>query len=413
MQTRTQARAALVLLTALNFFNYIDRNVLFAVQDMVKGEFSCSDAQLGFLTTAFFFSYMFAAPFAGFVADRVSRKHIMAVGAILWSAFTLLTAVTYDFGTLLVRHALVGVGEATFVAIAPAFLSDMFPEHRRGRVLSLFYLAIPVGSACGYLIGGYLGHRFGWRSPFLVAAIPGFLLAAGLFLLREPVRGGSDRLAETYERGTLAGLFRNRAFWTCTLGMAMMTFAVGGLQVWMPSFLSRVRGVPLVSANRIFGLITLFCGLVATIVGGWVGDRMLRRTAGAHYLVSAVGMAVAVPAMCGAIYSTGPAMYPSILLAEFFLLLNTAPLNAALVNSVGAAVRATAVAVNLFVIHLLGDAFSPTLIGWISDRSDLETGFASAIAAVVLSAAILFYGMRFAPDVTAEASPGGTPISGS
>jgi MFS family permease len=402
MQSKNAPRAALLLLTALNFFNYIDRNVLFAIQDLVKGEFKCSDTELGFLTTAFFFSYMITAPFAGFVADRFPRKLIMAGGAIVWSLFTLLTAVTYDFQSLLIRHVLVGVGEATFVAIAPAFLSDMFPEHRRGRVLSVFYLAIPVGSACGYLIGGYLGHAYGWRTPFYVAAIPGFILAAGLFLIPEPVRGSNDRLAETAERGSLRGLARNRGFWTCSLGMAMMTFTVGGLQVWMPTFLSRMRGVPLDSANKIFGIMTLFCGLVATLAGGWLGDRLLRRTAGAHYLVSAIGMALALPAMIVAIYAKGPAMYPAILLAEFFLLLNTAPLNAALVNSVGASVRATAVAANMFVIHLLGDAFSPTLIGWISDRSNLEAGFSCTFAAVLLSAAVLFYGMRFAPRVLPE-----------
>jgi sugar phosphate permease len=266
-------------------------------------------------------------------------------------------------------------------------------------VLSIFYLAIPVGSACGYLLGGYLGHRFGWRSPFYVAAAPGFLLALGLFLIPEPVRGSSDRIAETRERGTLRGLFRNKAYWTCTLGMAMMTFAVGGLQVWMPTFLSRVRGVPLASANRIFGGVTLFAGLVATLAGGFLGDRLLRRNRGAHYLVSAIGMAVALPAMAVAIHGTGTAMYPGILLAEFFLLINTAPLNAALVNSVGASVRATAVAVNMFVIHLLGDAFSPTLIGWISDRSDLTTAFAPTLVAVALSAAILLVGARFAPSI--------------
>jgi MFS transporter, Spinster family, sphingosine-1-phosphate transporter len=407
MRTRTLPRTALLLLTALNFLNYVDRNVLFAIQDMVKGEFHCSDTQLGFLTTAFFFSYMLAAPVAGFVADRFPRRVIMAGGAFAWSVFTLLTAVTHDFGTLLLRHTLVGIGEATFVAIAPAFLSDMFPEHRRGRVLSVFYMAIPVGSACGYLLGGYLGHRYGWRNPFYVAAAPGLLLAVGLLLIPEPVRGASDRIAETPERGTLRGLFRNKAYWTCTLGMAMMTFAVGGLQVWMPTFLSRVRGVPLVLANQIFGGMTLVTGLVATVVGGFIGDRLLRRTRGAHYLVSAVGMAVALPAMAVAIHGTGAAMYPGILLAEFFLLINTAPLNAALVNSVGASVRATAVALNMFVIHLLGDAFSPTLIGWISDRSSLETGFVPTLVAVALSAAILLLGVRAAPPIPQGDERGG------
>src|SRR6266542_5588187 len=153
---------ALIVLTALNFVNYIDRSVLFAVQPMVQAEFHRSDAEFGFLTSAFFFCYMITAPFVGVLADRYPRKNIMIIGALVWSGATLLTAVTHDFTTLLIRHTIVGIGEATFVTIAPAFLSDMFPEHRRGRILSIFYLAIPVGTAMGYLLGGFLGHHFGW-----------------------------------------------------------------------------------------------------------------------------------------------------------------------------------------------------------------------------------------------------------
>jgi len=399
MSLKANAWAALLLLTALNFINYIDRSILFAVQEMVKDEFRVSDEKIGLLTTAFFFSYMIFAPLIAPLADRYPRKWLMAGGAFLWSLATLLTAVTHNYDELLLRHAIVGIGEATFVAISPAFISDLFAENHRARVLSIFYLAIPAGTALGYLVGGYLGHHHGWRMPFMVCAIPGFLLAMGVCALSEPQRGASDRLADSKERGTILGLFRNKAYWTVSLGMAMMTFAVGGLQVWMPSFLMRARGVPLDRANLVFGGMTLFSGIVATLLGGWLGDRLLRRTPAGYHIISAVGMGLSIPAMIAAIYLTGPVMYPAILLGEFLLLLNTAPLNAALVNSVSARIRATAVAVNLFTIHLLGDAFSPTLIGWISDRANLQAGFFSTIVAVVLSTAILFYGMRFAPPV--------------
>jgi MFS family permease len=286
------------------------------------------------------------------------------------------------------------------VAISPAFLADLFPENIRGRVMALFYLATPVGSALGFIVGGYLGHRYGWRSPFLISALPGVLLAFGVLGLREPVRGASDHLAENFERGSVLGLLRNKAYWTISLGTAMMTFAVGGLQVWMPTFLMRMRQVPLDRANAIFGGMTVVSGTVATLLGGWLGDRLLRRTPAAYQLVSAIGMALAVPAIVVAIYYRGAAMFPAIFLGEFFLLLNTAPLNAALVNSVSARIRATALAINIFTIHLLGDAFSPTLIGYISDRSNLEMGLTSMVVAVALSAAVLFYGMRFAPRIS-------------
>jgi MFS transporter, Spinster family, sphingosine-1-phosphate transporter len=215
----------------------------------------------------------------------------------------------------------------------------------------------------------------------------------------EPPRGASDHLPATPERDTVLGLLHNPAFWTASLGMAMMTYALGGMQVWMPTFLSRVRGIPLKHATVIFGATVAFNGVVATLAGGWLGDRLLRRTAGAYYFVSAVGMAVALPLMLGAIYLTGPTMFPSIVVAEFFLLVNTGPLNAAVVNSVGPHVRATAIAVNLWIIHLLGDVPSPPLIGWISDKTNLQTGFLSCVVTIALSAAILFYGMRFAPKL--------------
>lgn len=399
MSSRANASIALLLLTALNFLNYIDRNVLFAVQPLIQKDFGINDAQAGFLTSAFFWCYMIAAPLIVPLADRYPRKRIMAIGALVWSAATLLTAVTHTYHELLLRHVLVGIGEATFVAISPAFLADLFPEKIRGRVMGVFYLATPVGSAMGYLIGGYLGERYGWRAPFIVSALPGFLLALCVLALREPVRGASDHLADNHERGSLAGLLRNKAYWTISLGAAMMTFAIGGLQVWMPTFLVRLRNVPLEHANLAFGGITVVAGTVATLLGGWIGDRLLRRTPAAYQLVSAIGMALSIPAIVIALYTPGTAMYPAIFLGEFFLLLNTAPLNAALINSVSARIRATALALNVFTIHLLGDAFSPTLIGYISDRSNLGLGLTSMIAAVALSAAVLLYGMRFAPKI--------------
>src|SRR4029079_4594312 len=158
---------------------------------------------------------------------------------------------------------------------------------KRGRILGIFYLAIPVGTAAGYLLGGKLGPVHGWRFPFYVAAVPGFLLALALAFVPEPERGRFDSLKDTRERGTVWGLARNPAFWTATLGMAMMTFALGGLQVWMPTFLSQSRHYPLPKANQLFGLITAFNGTVATLFGGWLGDRLLRRTASAYYLLSA------------------------------------------------------------------------------------------------------------------------------
>lgn len=210
----------------------------------------------------------------------------------------------------------------------------------------------------------------------------------------------------------LLGLARNRAFLTATLGMAMFTFVVGGIQVWMPSFLARVHRIPLDRANLNLGAITVITGFSATLIGGWLGDRYLKRRASAYYVLSGASMLLAFPAALLAFYGPVSWMYASLYVAEFFLFLNTGPLNAAIVNSVSPAIRATAVGVNLFVIHILGDVPSPLLIGFISDHSSLRTGFSVALIAMLLSAAILFYGARFAPRLQSEkkAALSGAPV---
>jgi MFS family permease len=398
-QTDLQPRTALIVLTALNLLNYVDRNVLFAVQPLVQDEFHLTNAQVGYLTSAFLGFYMIAAPFVGPLADRYSRKLMIVLGAVFWSGLTLLTAVTHNYTELLIRHTLVGVGEATFVTIAPTFVSDLFAERVRGRILGVFYLAIPVGSAAGYLLGGYLAPQHGWRFPFYVAAAPGFVIALVVLFLKEPERGQFDSLKETPERGTILGLARNPAFLTSTLGMAAMTFSLGGIQVWMPKFLFSERGYTLESANLAFGIIIVVDGILAALVGGWLGDYLLPRMKSSYYLVSAASMLLGVPVMIVALFVRGPLMIPAIGVAAFFLLLNTAPLNAAVINSVGAHIRVTALAVNIFIIHLLGDVPSPTMMGWVADKRSLQAAFILPVIAMGISSAILFYGMKFAPAV--------------
>lgn len=398
-ETRLYPRATLALLTGLNLFNYIDRYVLFAVQPLIQAEFHVSDTDLGLLTTAFLICYMVSAPIIGVIADHVSRKWIIVGGAIVWSAATLLTAATYDYRTLFIRHMIVGIGEASFVALAPAFISDLFPEEKRGRALGLFYVAFGMGPGIGYILGGNLGHAYGWRAPFYVGAVPGVVLAALMMFIPEPQRGATDTVPETRERTSWRGLFGNGAYWTATLGMAMINFAIGGLSDWMPTFLVRVHGMQLNHANYVFGSITVVNGIGAALLGGWLGDRLLRRTPAAYYVLSAVAMAIAIPVMWLAIHARGNVMLAAVAIGEFFLLLNTSPLNAALVDSVSGKIRASAIALNLFVSHALGDAISPTLIGYISDRRSLQTGFLLTIVAVIAGVIILFYGMRFAPRI--------------
>jgi MFS transporter, Spinster family, sphingosine-1-phosphate transporter len=405
---RAQLNPALgtfLLLLCLNLLNYIDRYILPGEVSLIQHEFHTSDQQMGALTTALFVTYMLVAPLTGWLGDRFSRKPLIIAGAVLWSIATLATAWVHDYTTLYIRHALVGVGEATFGIFAPAVLADFYPERERNRILSIFYIAIPVGAALGYLAGGQMGPLWGWRAPFLICAIPG-LIVAGLywFIGREPVRGASDHLKATPGRATFAGLFTNPAFLTATFGLATLTFAMGGISAWVPEFLRRSAGLSVGHASQLVGASTVLDGIAGTLIGGMIAQRWLRTNHRALYLLSCWSVALTLP--FGLLLFFGPVQWevPALFAAEFFLFLNTGPLNTAIVNSVGAEVRATAVGLNLFIIHCFGDTFSPQIIGAISDRTNLSIGLGSTLIFLVISCVILFAGSRVAPSL-GEDSP--------
>jgi MFS family permease len=392
-----------VLLLALNLLNYIDRYILPGAQPLIQREFHATDHAMGALTTALFVTYMIVAPLTGWLGDRFPRKPLIIGGAVLWSLATLATAWVQSYWTLYVRHALVGVGEATFGIFAPAVLADFYPERDRNKVLSVFYLAIPVGAALGYVAGGQMGSAWGWRTPFFICGIPGLAVAALYgWLGREPERGSSDHLMPTMDRATVAGILRNPAFLTGTFGLAALTFAMGGISAWVPTFLHRAGGMSVAQAGRVVGVITVVDGIGGTLVGGWLGQIWLRTNDRALYLVSFWSVALTLP--CGILVFFGPSQWlvPSLFAAEFFLFLNTGPLNAAIVNSVAAPVRATAVSINLFFIHFLGDTFSPQIIGAVSDHSSLRLGLGVTLISLVVSCVILWSGARFAPELQEE-----------
>ena len=395
------AVATLVLLIGLNLLNYIDRYILPGELSLIQRDFHSTDQQMGALTTALFLFYMIAAPLTGWLGDRFPRKPLIIAGAVLWSLATLATVWVHGYWTFYARQALVGIGEATFGIFAPTVLADFYPERDRNRILSIFYVAIPVGAALGYLAGGQIGPHWGWRTPFFVCAIPGLVIAALYgWLGSEPVRGASDHIAPTANRSTVLGLFRNPAFLTATFGLAMLTFAMGGISAWVPEFLRRSAGLSIGSASQVVGVITVIDGIAGTLTGGWIAQRWLRTNHRALYLLSFWSVALTLP--CGALAFFGPAAWavPALFAAEFFLFLNTGPLNAAIVNSVGAPVRATAIACNLFVIHCFGDTFSPQLIGFLSDRvGSLRLALGATLLALVASGILLRAGARYAPRI--------------
>jgi MFS family permease len=424
------ATAALTLLTALNIVKYLDAYILPGVQEQIKQEFHVSDAALGSLTLWFFVTYMLSVPLTGWIGDRLPRKHLMITCAVFISAINILTGTVHAFGSLLIRHAVLGVGEASLGIYALALLADFYPEEERNRVVTIFYSASPVGAALGNLIGEIVSSHFGWRMAFYVSAVPGFLIAALIFfLMREPARGASDAhenggtiinprvpyssptdrdkwdetapASRNPTRARVLSLATNAPYLYATLGMAMITFSLGGIGAWMPSFLQR-SGLSPSTVGLAFGGITAGAGLGGTAFGGWLAHRWLRTNRRALFLISAWSALLTIPFAALCFFGPHATMVPALGMAMFCSFLGTGPLNAAIVNAVPATVRATAIAMQLFLIHALGDTPSPRLIGMISDHSSLATGLSLTLVSMLLATVFLFLGARSAPLAAAR-----------
>ncbi len=406
--SRTLETRALFVLTALNVLLYVDRYLIAALGSLVKGELGLSDQAFGLLGTAFFLVYFLTSPLFGYLGDRFGFIRLMAVGAVLWSLATSLTYWVVSYPAMLVARSLVGVGEASFGTLAPAYMADLLPLNRRSRALGIFYLAIPVGSALAYLVGGLVGGKWGWRPAFLLAGFPGMLLA--LLVLRLPsmelgkiARPAGESQTHPLPRGHLASLWDGaRALWRLptfrlvTLGYGMVTFTLGGLAFWMPRYLEAAKGLDMAQANYLlFGTVTVAGGL-GTLAGGFLGDRLLKYTLKGPLLVSGVGVALSLPLAALAIFARNPLLYvPGLVGAIFLLFLNPGVLTAVVVSVAGPQRRAQAVALNIVVIHLIGDVPSPFLIGWLADIWNLQWGVSLTLVALLGGAVLILAAMPY------------------
>lgn len=393
------AGVALLVLTLVNLLNYLDRFVVSALVESLKAsEMRLSDGQLGALGTAFMVVYMFASPVFGTLGDRRSRPHLVAFGVFLWSLATALAGRATNFLYLFVARATVGIGEAAYGTIAPGLLADFFPRSARGKVLSVFFMAIPVGSALGYVLGGWVDHRWGWRAAFTVAGLPGILLSLLCLLVPDPPRGGQNGdepapLRPGPALPTYLALARIPRFRFAVAGYAAYTFAIGALAFWTPAFLERIRGVPKQQATVMFGLIAVATGFTGTFAGGWIGDRLQARRPEGYLWFCGGSALLAAPAAAVALTAHSPLVYlPAIVTAELLLFASTGPVNSAMLNAVPAGSRASSVALCNFAIHALGDVPSPPLVGVISDRADLGTAMLAVPAAILVAGLLWTWG---------------------
>ncbi len=369
------ARAALFLLTAVNLLNYLDRYIVSALVESVKNsELHLSDTQLGLLMSSFLISYLLVSPVFGSWGDRGPRPRLVAAGVALWSVATALGGLARNFGQILFARSAVGVGEASYGTIAPAMLADAFPARRRGFVMSVFYSALPVGAAAGYIAGGLIDRRFGWRAAFFLAGCPGLLLAFAVSRLFDPPR--TAPAPDAARRAAYRELLGNRPYRRAVAGYAAYTFALGALAFWTPAFLERARGMARADATVQFGTIVVATGFVGTFAGGWLADALRRRLPQSDLWVSGIATLAAVPVVWIAFSAHDrTTSLRAITLAEVLLFLPTGPVNSAILGAAPPARRASAMALSIFAIHLFGDVPSPPLLGLLSQATSLETAF--------------------------------------
>lgn len=383
-------RAILALLTVLNFLNFIDRAVIAAVLTPMKAELGLSYAEAGVLNTAFLIGYFLTCPVFGARADKGVRKRMITLGVLIWSAATIASGLATGFWTLLAARVAVGVGEASFAVLAPTIIDDITPPDRKGSALSTFYLAVPLGYALGYILGGaiakqweaHMGHDLiaGWRAAFLVVGGPGILLALTCLLIAEPPRKllhATARLIDGMRELVVIPQFRR-----AVLGYCAFTAAVAGFSYWAPNFLLEQFGktLDIETANRWFGLVLIAGGALGTVLGGRYTNRALshervspdeahdspanKRAVNSLLRICAIGMAIAAPASAVGFFVPGPlAFFIISFVVDVGLFASTSPINTAFLRSVPAERRASAMAASIFSIHLFGDLWSAWLLG--------------------------------------------------
>ncbi|HZV35782.1 MAG TPA: MFS transporter [Verrucomicrobiae bacterium] len=362
----------LAILTGLNLFNYLDRYVLSSVLTPLQKDLHLDNGQAGRIMTAFMIGYFVTSPFFGYLGDRLPRKWLIAVGIFVWSAGTLLTGFATTFAVLLSYRVLVGLGEASYATISPSLISDEYPPEKRNNALTIFYVAIPVGAALGSILGGKIAEHYNWRQAFIWSGAPGLLLALILLPFKEPERGSTEgKAAECAKRPTVADilhLFRIKNYMLVCWGYTAYTFALGAFGLWGPSFLSRVHQVPVGTAGAFFGGVLAVAGLVGTFIGGFAATAWQKRNPAAYAWTLALSVLLAVPfvVLAFVIGDTKISM-ACLALSMFLLFLCTGPVNTLIIETVPVNLRASAMAVSIFMIHLFGDMWSSEIVGHLAD----------------------------------------------
>jgi predicted MFS family arabinose efflux permease len=367
-------RTALAILLVTYIFNFIDRQIVGILAIPIKDDLGLSDGQLG-LMGGLAFALLYAGlgiPIAG-LADRYGRARVIAISVAVWSFFTALCGFVQNFGQLFAARMGVGIGEAGGVGPAYALIADLFPPDHRARALAVFSFGIPIGSALGIFLGGWIAAAIDWRAAFPVVGLAGLPVALLVALcIREPARSAPPSGPPSQPprlRTTLASLCHSPSFWLLSLAAGLGSIPGYGLLFWLPSFFARNFHLPLGQVSLFYGSIILFGGLAGIALGGWLGDRAGRRSAAAYPSIPALAFLAAAPLFAAGLFAPSLAVaFPLFLVAQALSLIWFGPILAALQQLVIASSRAAASSIFLFINSVVGLAFGTYLLGALSDR---------------------------------------------
>lgn len=366
----------LAVLVAVNVLNFYDRHVAAAVVEPVRKEFLLSDTQLGWLNTAFTVLYGIVGLPLGRLADRVSRKKLLAAGIAVWALLTACTRWVHSYPFLVFTRLGVGVGEATAAPTATSWIGDLYPPKRRARPLALFMLGVPVGGALSYFFSGAIAQRLGWRAAMVVAAAPALLLIPLLLLLKEPERGASENRAPHGARaGSISEVLRIPTFWWIALSGALVNFNLYGIALFFPALFGRIHHMNVAQSGTTMGIIYAVGGVVGGWIAGWLGDRVVHGSGSGRMKIAAIAAVLAGPFSYFGIsqgYGALSLALPLLTIAYGLLNMYYGLVYASIQDIVAPALRGTSMAIYFLVMYLGGASWGTVIIGKMSDRFALH-----------------------------------------
>jgi MFS family permease len=390
------AWGAFAVLFLAHLLDSFDRWLLPVVLRDVSHELSLSDVQGGWLATLLLLSYALWSPIVGYFGDRLGRPRLLAVGIALWSLACVGTGLAQSYNQLQLVRVLVGIGGSTFGVVALTLLMDLFPRGVRARVLSLYYLAMPLGAAMGLGLGAAVARAATWHTAFLMVGAPGLALALIALGLPDPLRGTSEGVEpqrlQLHERigpsrSDYIDLMVNSSYTYSVFGLSLSMFAIGGLVFWLPTFLLVAHGLPAARVSSWLGVTVPAAMVLGMVIGGWLADRYVRIAPRALFLVPGMAMLGSIPFLVLAIYGRSEAViFFGVFTSIALMFTNAGPCYAIIANVVMPNMRAVACAVAIAATHLLGDIWSPTLMAWVAETfgqaDSMATPFGQALAAI-------------------------------